>query len=160
MKPRTALAVLALPLLVVAPRAASAATLTPCALLTPADVAHLTGWEVTASHKRRYSIHGASGNMCSLEAAQGIVLVMVPDFGSPYPGDAALAASGGNEFATHEHEFGIEVTTVHGTSYFSVGDQDVAVRLVPTDHDPSNAEVQPFAHAVLARLRAKSHKPG
>ena len=140
------------------PVAAAAPAFTACSLLTASDVSHLTGWEVTATHKRRYSIHGASGNMCALEAAQGIVLVMLPDVGAPYPGDAALAASGGNEFASHGMDFGTEVTTVHGTSYFNVGEQDIAVRLVPTDHDPSNAEVQPFAHAILARLHAKAHK--
>ena len=140
-----------------APPPATAA-ISACSLLSAADVSHLTGWEVSATHRRRYSIHGASGNMCSLEATQGIVLVMLPDAGSPYPGDAALAASGGNEFASHGHEFGTEVTTVHGTAYFNVRDQDIAVRVVPTDHDASNAEVEPFAHAILEKLHGRARK--
>ena len=156
---KSAMALVVFALALAWPCGPALAALSACSLLTPADVSHLTGWDVNATHRRRYSIHGASGAMCSLESTQGIVLVMVPDIGSPYPGDAALAASGANEFASHGHEFGTEVTTVHGTAYFTVGERDIAVRLVPTDHDPSNAEVEPFARAILERLRTKAHKP-
>lgn len=136
--------------------AATGATRGVCSLMARDDVAHFTGWEIASVSKRRYSIQGATGRMCTIESSQGNIFVILPDAGMPFP-DAGAASSNGSLAAVTSHfsDRGIPVSIYRGTAFFALGSQDVAVRMVPTDHDASNAEVEPLARALIARAGRK-----
>jgi hypothetical protein len=127
--------------------------LSPCALLQRSDVTRLTTWQVNAVERKRYDLNGAEGTMCFFESTQGSVIVIVPDRGSPFPGDSPFADPQDEGIVRRDRASGVSVTYYNGTAYMNVGRRDLAVRVVPDSHIASYYEVEPFAELLIPRAR-------
>jgi hypothetical protein len=125
----------------------------PCSLLGGKDVSGLTAWHLETVHGKRYAFNGATGAMCFYEAKEGTVIVIVPDRDSPFPGDSPFSDPGSEGMHRRDHASGIAVTYYNGTAYMTVGHNDLAVRVVPTDHIASYFEVEPFAERLIAHAQ-------
>jgi hypothetical protein len=126
--------------------------LNPCSFVTNNDVLHLLGWTVDSRERRPYNLHGGTGTMCFIGSSQGQVVVIVPDFGSDYPGISVYNDPNATGLAQKVPGMGAEVTLYNGTVYIVAHHRDVAVRVVPDSHAASYAEVEPFAKVVIQRL--------
>jgi hypothetical protein len=136
------------------PVAATRPELRPCALLTRGDVERLTGWHIDSVRPRHYNLNGATGAMCVFDAAQGSVVVFLPDRGSAFPGDSPFTDPGSSAIVRRDPATGIEVSYYNGTASMTVRGRDVAVRVVPASHIASYFDVEPFAERVIAHARA------
>jgi hypothetical protein len=132
---------------------AGARELAPCSLLRRSDVTRLTTWQVNAVERKRYDLNGAEGAMCFFESTQGSVIVIVPDRGTPFPGDSPFADPQEEGLVRRDPESGVDVTYYNGTAYVNVRRRDIAVRVVPDSHIASYYEVEPFAELVIPRAR-------
>lgn len=134
---------------------ASGATreLAPCSLLEGTDVTLLMTWHMQSVHVKRYAFNGASGAMCFYEAKEGTVIVIVPDRDSPYPGQSPFVDPESEGVHRRDQASGIAVTYYNGTAYMTVGHDDLAVRVVPTDHIASYFEIEPFAERLIAHAQ-------
>jgi hypothetical protein len=124
-----------------------------CSLLAGSDVAGLTTWHVRSVHAKHYSFNGATGAMCFYEANEGTVIVIVPDRDTPFPGDSPFVDPSSEGVHRRDQASGIAVTYYNGTAYMTVGHDDLAVRVVPTDHIASFFELEPFAERLIAHAQ-------
>lgn len=141
----------ALPL-AAAPSSAATHELSACSLLHATDVARLTGWKVDAVRRKTYRFNGATGVMCFFESNQGMVIVIVPDPGAPFPGESLFTDQDTEGIMRRDAATGTPVTYYNGTAYMNVHRRDLAVRVVPDSHIASYYEVEPFAEIIIPRV--------
>ncbi|GAC1539911.1 MAG: hypothetical protein NVS3B16_01430 [Vulcanimicrobiaceae bacterium] len=126
--------------------------LDPCALVSKRDAFRLLGWELTEHKRRRYAVAGATGAVCFLEAAQGKIIVTVPDRGVNFIGATPYSDSGAASIARHVFGLGGEVVLYNGTAFITRYKRSVSVHVVPNENPASYDDVEGFARPVLARM--------
>lgn len=124
----------------------------PCALLTRSDVAKVLHWSVGAGRASRYHLPQSAGDRCVYDAADGTVMVVVPDSGSSFLQNNDLVDPFRNGLGTRIPGIGDDAELFDNTIYLSKHGTSVSVAVIETNGTVSSTTLTELAKLVARRL--------
>jgi hypothetical protein len=131
---------------------ALAATPGPCELLTRADVQNVLHWSVSKGRASTYRLPQSSGERCTYDAADGTVMVVVPNSGSSFLQNNDLVDPFRNGLGTRVPGIGDSAQLFDNTIYLSKHGASVSVAVVTTNGTISSASLTALAKRIARRL--------
>ncbi len=129
-----------------------AAAIDPCSLMTADDVSRLTGWTSLApASRKRYHMPQESGTTCSLSATEGVVVITVPDSGTPNAtGVYANPLANGSATQVQIQDGYAEI--FNSSAYVDKHHRHAVVKILPLADQATQEELTAAAEIVARRL--------
>ncbi|HTJ27722.1 MAG TPA: hypothetical protein VMA36_16315 [Candidatus Limnocylindria bacterium] len=124
----------------------------PCALLTRADVVKVLHWPVGAGRESSYRLPQSTGERCTYDAADGTVMVVLPDAGSSFLQNNDLVDPFRNGLGTRVPGIGDSAQLFDNTIYLSKHGTSVSVAVVMTNGTVSSTSLTALAKLIARRL--------
>jgi hypothetical protein len=124
----------------------------PCALLTRADVTRVLHWPVGSGRESTYRLPQSSGARCTYDAAEGTVMVVVPNSGSSFLQNNDLVDPFRNGLGTRVPGVGDSAQIFDNTIYVNKHGNSISVAVVTTNGTVSAATLTSLAKLVAQRM--------
>jgi hypothetical protein len=124
----------------------------PCALLTRADVVKVLHWPVAAGRESSYRLPQSSGERCTYDAADGTVMVVLPNSGSSFLQNNDLVDPFRNGLGRRIPGIGDSAQLFDNTIYLSKHGTSVSVGVVMANGNVSDASLTALAKLIAHRL--------
>ncbi|GAC1304923.1 MAG: hypothetical protein NVSMB19_16100 [Vulcanimicrobiaceae bacterium] len=124
----------------------------PCSLVHRSDIVAVLHWDVRRTRESTYHLPQARGALCRYEAAEGTVLVTVPDRGSSFFNNNDLVDPFKNGMGSRVRGMGASVTMFDNTAYVSKHGRSVSIAVLPTNAPADERSLTTLAKLVSKRM--------
>ncbi|PZR61323.1 MAG: hypothetical protein DLM53_08815 [Candidatus Eremiobacter antarcticus] len=122
-------------------------------MLKSSDIASVTAWHVAAPTQERYHMPKGAGIVCTYAAADGSVIVTLPEYGSSFLGTNPLVEPQLMGETVKVHGVGDSAEMFDGAIFVTTHGRSVSIKLVPENGQPSNDALVTLARIAVRRLR-------
>jgi hypothetical protein len=124
----------------------------PCGFVTRTQLERTLHWHVTSARVSEYHLPQTSGSLCTYDAAEGTVLVTLPDHGSSFFQNNDLVDPFKNQLGLRVTGIGASAEMFDNTAYLSKHGQGVSIAVLPTEGAADVASLTALAKIVARRM--------
>lgn len=126
-------------------------------MISKGDIERVLHWTIESTKSEAYALPVGSGTVCTFDAKDGSVIVMLPDTGSSFLGTNPLVEPQAMGEMVAVHGVGDSAQIFDGTIYIKKNQRELSIKIVPNNGEPHDADLAALGKVAVRRLIADRH---